>query len=273
MSRTCLEVWGDPIAHSRSPALHRAAYALLGLDWSYERRRVAAGDFAARFAELDERWRGLSVTMPLKEEALAAADAADRYARVTGAANTVLLADEVRVFNTDVPGIVAAFGEHGVSTVGSARILGAGATASSALVALAEMGAERIEVRARRPERASGLVRIAEECGVGLRVSALDAAVEPVTATVATLPSGVTLPPELSAPLAAEGGALLDAAYAPWPSALASIWQDAPVISGLSMLLHQAVRQVRIFLHGDPEAVLPEEAAVVDVMRSALMGD
>ncbi len=273
MSRTRLEVWGDPISHSRSPALHRAAYAQLGLDWSFERRRVTADSFVATLGGLDERYRGISVTMPLKEEAFRAAHEIDRFAELTGAVNTLLLGETRRGFNTDVPGLVDAFGENGITGVSTARVLGAGATAASAVVALAELGAARIEVRARRPERAAPLLLLGERLSVEVIADTLDANVSSVDATVATLPSGTVLDDGVAARLARSGGALLDAAYAPWPSALASVWGDAPVISGLLMLLHQAVRQVRIYTSGDPDAALADEAAVVAVMRSALMED
>nr|WP_223172690.1 shikimate dehydrogenase [Microbacterium sp. NIBRBAC000506063] len=273
MSDTRLEVWGDPIAHSKSPVLHAAAYAQLGLDWSFERRRVPAGELRSIVDGLDDRWRGLAVTMPLKEEAFRAADSVDRFARLTGAVNTLLLGSTRRGFNTDVVGLVDAFRENGVDGIGNARILGAGATAASSVIALAELGATRIDVRARRPERAAHLLRIGEELGVEVTASDLSAPVGPVDATVATLPSGTALDAATAEALATGGGVLLDAAYAPWPSALASSWNGAPVISGLLMLLHQAVRQVRIFTSGEPEEALPGEEAVVEVMRTALMGD
>lgn len=273
VSDTRLEVWGDPIAHSKSPVLHAAAYAQLGLDWSFERRRVPAGELRSIVDGLDDRWRGLAVTMPLKEEAFRAADSVDRFARLTGAVNTLLLGSTRRGFNTDVVGLVDAFRENGVDGIGNARILGAGATAASSVIALAELGATRIDVRARRPERAAHLLRIGEELGVVVTASDLSAPVGPVDATVATLPSGTALDAATAEALAAGGGVLLDAAYAPWPSALASSWNGAPVISGLLMLLHQAVRQVRIFTSGEPEEALPGEEAVVEVMRTALMGD
>lgn len=265
-----LAVWGDPIAHSKSPALHAAAYRVLGLDWDYGRRRVDEAGFAAALGGLDASWRGLSLTMPLKEEAYRAATFRDRHADATGAVNTLLLGDRPVGFNTDVGGIVDALAEGGVSAVGTARILGAGATAASALVALVEMGAARVEVRARRPDRAAGLSRRGEQLGVAVEAVAMDAVAPPVDLTIATLPSATALPYDVAAPLAESGGVLFDAAYAPWPSALASSWSDEPALSGLGMLLHQAVRQIRIFLQGDPTAPLPDEPAVIAAVRTAL---
>lgn len=268
MSVARLAVWGDPIDHSRSPALHSAAIRALGLDWHYGRRRVDAAGFSAAFGRLDDSWRGLSLTMPLKEQAFRAAETRDRHAELTGAVNTLLLDGSPSGFNTDVGGIIDAFAEDEVRSVSRARILGAGATASSALVALAEMGAHSIDIRARRPERAQVLCALGERLGVEVGVGGFAAEVDPVDVTIATLPGGAVL--DGSAAFASGGGTLLDVAYAPWPSALAASWSSGRVISGLAMLLHQAVRQVRVFVHGSPLHELADEAAVLAAMRAAL---
>lgn len=267
---TRLAVWGDPIAHSKSPALHAAAYGVLGLDWEYDRRQVTAADFTEALGGLDDTWRGLSLTMPLKEEAFRAATTRDAHAESTGAVNTLLLGDQVAGYNTDVGGIIDALSEAGVTAVRKVRILGAGATAASALVAVAELGAAHVEVTARRPPRAAHLVEVGARLGVVVEPRALDDATLDADLTIATLPSGSVLPAKIAESLAARGGILFDAAYAPWPSALAVAWGDGPVVSGLGMLLHQAVRQIRIFRHGDPLEPLPREADVVAAMRSAL---
>ncbi|MEV7630828.1 shikimate dehydrogenase [Microbacterium sp. NPDC089318] len=271
--RTRLAVWGDPIAHSRSPQLHLAAYRRLGLDWTYERRQVGARDFAGALASLDDSWLGLSLTMPLKEVALAAADELDRHATLTGAVNTLLLGDSVRGFNTDVGGIVDAFTHAGITAVRDARILGAGATAASALVALGDLGATEVEVRARRPEAVDRLLPTAQALGVRLTTVDFSAPASDVDVTVATLPSGTVLDSAIATPLAAVGGTLFEAAYAPWPSALAALWPSTNVISGFEMLLFQAVRQIRVFRYGDQQHELPAEAVTVDIMRSASMED
>ncbi|UNK72455.1 shikimate dehydrogenase [Microbacterium sp. H1-D42] len=278
IERTRLAVWGDPISHSRSPQLHAAAYRLLGLDWTYDRRQVDADGFAAALGSLDESWRGLSLTMPLKEVAHAAADERDRHAELTGAVNTLLLTAGPdgtvrRGFNTDVGGIVDAFTHAGSASIGRARILGAGATAASALVAVHELGATRVDVRARRPEAAQGLRRIADALGVTLTVQNLSAPASDVDATIATLPSGTVLDDDIMTPLVAVGGTLFEAAYAPWPSALAAQWPAANVISGFEMLLYQAVRQIRIFRDGSQEHPLPDEDVIVAAMRSRAMED
>ena len=128
---------------------------MLGLDWTYERRRVDEGGFAGALASLDETWRGLSLTMPLKGAAFAAARIRGRRAELTGAVNTLLLTpDGPRGFNTDVGGIVALSARRASSRVERARIVGAGATATSALVALSR--ARRDAGRGRRPTTGGG---------------------------------------------------------------------------------------------------------------------
>lgn len=270
MIRHRLAVWGDPIAHSKSPQLHAAAYAVLGLDWEYSRRQVTESGFVDAVGELDDSWRGLSLTMPLKEQAHRAARALDRHAELTGAVNTLLLGDDVRGFNTDVGGIVDALADDGLTAVERVRILGAGATASSALVAAVEMGATRVDVRARRPERAAPLIDLGARLEIEVSVQGFDSGRDPVELTIATLPGGTTIDSDTVSRLSAAGGVLFDVAYSPWPSALASGWAGGPAVSGLGMLLHQAVRQIRVFRHGDPMRALPDEDAVVDAMRAVL---
>src|SRR5215213_7988900 len=97
-----LAVLGSPISHSKSPALHRAAYARLGLDWQYSAIEMDGAGLAEFLQTRDAAWRGLSLTMPLKQDVLPLLDDLDEIARLTHAANTVLLAGGVRRgFNTD----------------------------------------------------------------------------------------------------------------------------------------------------------------------------
>ncbi len=270
MIRDQLAVWGDPIAHSRSPLLHAAAYGVLGLDWDYGRRRVDGAGFADALASLDGSWRGLSLTMPLKEHAHRAADSLDDHARLTGAVNTLLLGDRRSGFNTDVGGIVDALADEGIGAPKSVRILGAGATAASALAAVAECGARDVEIRARRPDAAAALQELGGRLGVDVQVDVFAAPTATVDLTIATLPSGTTLDDGAAERLSRSGGVLFDVAYAPWPSSLAARWRDGRALSGQGMLLRQAVRQIRIFLGGDQGARLPQEDDVVRAMRAAL---
>ncbi|WP_372967135.1 shikimate dehydrogenase [Microbacterium sp.] len=270
MSASRLAVWGDPIAHSKSPQLHAAAYEVLGVPWEYTRRRVDADGFSDALAGLDDSWRGLSLTMPLKEQAFRASTALDRHARLTGAVNTLLLTDGRRGFNTDVGGIVDALGAEGIRGLDRVRILGAGATAASALVASVDLGATAVDLRARRPERAAGLVALGGQLGVAVTATSFDVPLEPVDLTIATLPSGTILDDRVAAEVSGCGGVLFDVAYSPWPSALATAWAGGRALSGEGMLLRQAVRQIRIFVHGDQGIPLSSEAAVVEAMQAVL---
>ncbi len=276
LTGTHLAVWGDPIAHSLSPRLHAAAYAVLGLEWQYGRRRVGEDAFEAALAGLDASWRGLSLTMPLKAAAARASLTRDAHATATGAVNTLLLSPNGRRgFNTDVGGLVRALAEQGVTGVSAARVLGAGATATSAVVALVELGARRIEVVARRPAAAAPLLDLGAALGAEVVAAPFErAAPSPVEVTVATLPGGTDLGP-VARPLAAAGGLLVDVVYGHWPTPLAQSWEAAgqAAVSGRGMLLHQALLQVRVFVHGEPDAVLPDEPAVLAAMRDALVGD
>lgn len=272
---TGAEVWGDPIDHSLSPTLHRAAYAQLGWDWTYERRRVSEAAFAGQLAVREPAVRGLSLTYPLKASAWGAAATRDERAELTGALNTLEFSSGApRGFNTDVGGIVADLSEHDFAGIRSARIIGSGATATSALVALAEMGVGEVDVVSRREPRA--LIDLAPR--LGLHVSDRrfdDADLAAVDLTIATLPGGAELPGSAADSLAVAGGTLYDVVYGHWPTALAGAWQQRGglAIAGIGMLLHQAVLQIRVFATGDVDAPLPDEAAVVASMRRALMGD
>lgn len=279
-----LAVWGDPIAHSLSPRLHGAAYRALGLEWTFERVRVPEVGFDGVLAGLDASWRGLAITMPLKERAWRASAWRDRRAELTGAVNTLLLpgagvprADGVPTdapigFNTDVGGIVAALADERITGIASVRLVGAGATSASALVAAGEMGARHATIVARRPERAQPLVALAERLGISGAVEPFGGPHAPADLTVCALPGGTVLPDEHADALATAGGPLFDVAYHPWPSHLASRWTER-AIPGHGMLLHQAVLQVRVFTTGSVETPLASEDDVRAAMRSALMGD
>lgn len=277
-----LAVLGSPILHSRSPALHRAAFGVLGLDWRYEAHEVRSGALASFIDVLGSEWRGLSLTMPLKHEVLPLIDDLDRVASLTGAVNTVLITPGTNSrilsgFNTDVAGIVRALAESGIGSARHVTLLGAGATASSALVAAAELGAEDVAVIVRDPERALTLTGLGHTLGLSVTVSALSqlAQARPTSdLVISTLPGGSSLPGEFS-PELRRNVPLFDVAYSPWPSALAASWIDGGgvVLSGLGMLLHQALIQDRIFVSGDPLIPLDDEDAVLSAMRGALSRD
>ncbi len=257
-------VLGSPIAHSLSPALHAAAYAALGLaDWHYGRHECVEAGLPAFVDGLGPEWAGLSLTMPLKRVALEVADEVTPLAAATGAANTLVLRDGRRVaHNTDVHGIVAALA--GVEPGSRAVVLGAGGTAQAALAALRELGVDDVAVLVRDTGRTAELRAAAERLGVAPVVD--DALADPVRARAALAGADVvisTLPRGAADDLHAPAAVVLDVVYSPWPTPFAGAAgaQGARVVSGLEMLLHQAVAQVEL-MTGHP--------GPVDTMRDAL---
>lgn len=240
-------VAGSPIAHSLSPALHHAAYGFLGLDWEYGRYELVADQLAGFVADCDASWRGLSMTMPLKVAALELGEV-DEVARLAMAGNTLVFgADGVRrVYNTDVAGLVNALAAAGLGDVSDAVILGAGATARSTVVSLARLGVRQITVVARTPAKAAPLVSLAESLGMGLTVRPW---AEPAVGSdllISTAAAGAV--DGRAAEWVSVSGAVFDVVYDPWPTALAQAAADRgrTVLSGLDLLVHQAVLQVAL---------------------------
>jgi shikimate dehydrogenase len=237
-------VLGSPIEHSLSPALHRAAYTQLGLDWTYDKLEIDQHRLASFVAGLDESWRGLSLTMPLKVAVLELGEV-DQLAQLAGAGNTLILeADTRRVYNTDVGGL--AWAVRQVTTVPLPRvtILGTGATASAALIAAAQLGAQQVTVAARTPSRAEPLRALSRELGVELEIRPWWARLPQTNLAVSTVVSGAA---DTIAPSVADSTPLIvDAIYDPWPTVLATTAQQAgcTVISGRDLLIGQALLQI-----------------------------
>lgn len=265
---------GSPIAHSKSPIIQRAAFDVLGLDWAYGAVEMTGDRLGSFIDGLDATWRGLSLTMPLKRDVIPLLSQRHELVDLVGGANTVLLTDDgLAGFNTDVQGAIVAFRDAGVTHLDYVHILGAGATASSILVAVARLGASRVLVSARTPEKASDLVDIGHKLGIDVTVRAwgvMDRSLIAPDAIVSTLPGGAN--DMLFAGPIREQSVLFDVAYDPWPSELAKAWNEVggTVISGLDLLINQAVGQLRIFVAGDLEQPLVDEPAVVAAMRSAV---
>jgi shikimate dehydrogenase len=272
--RRRLAVLGSPIAHSKSPAIHRAAYAALGLDWQYDAVDVTGESLPSFIASCDETWRGLSLTMPLKRDVLPLLDYRDPLVDIVGGANTVLFADDgLHGFNTDVAGVQRSFRDAGVESLGVVHVLGAGATAASVIAGVAGLGATGVVVSARTPARALPLVELGDALEVPVTVIPWEVAGSTPAAVVSTVPGGAE---PLHFPRAVRAASVLfDVAYDPWPSALALQWADAggTVIPGIELLLNQALAQVRIFVGGNPDLQLEGEDAVVAAMRAAVWED
>ncbi|GAA2990578.1 MULTISPECIES: shikimate dehydrogenase [Streptomyces] len=242
-------VLGSPIAHSLSPVLHRAAYAELGLDtWSYDRFDIDEAALPGFVEGLDSSWAGLSLTMPLKRAVIPLLDRISDTAASVEAVNTVVLTEDGRRTgdNTDIPGMVAALRERGVDKVESAAILGAGATASSALAALAGICTGPVTAYVRSAARADEMRGWGERLGVDVRTADWTDAAQGLRAplVIATTPAGTT--DALAQAVPETPGTLFDVLYEPWPTVLASRWTEAgaPVVGGLDLLVHQAVLQV-----------------------------
>lgn len=259
-------VLGSPIAHSRSPQLHLAAYRALGLDsWTYDRIECTADELPGLVGNFGPEWVGVSVTMPSKFAALRFADEHTYRAELVGAANTLVRTDSGwRADNTDVDGVTGALGEAS----GHAIVVGSGGTAPAVVVGLVELGVQRITLVARDRGKVAAVVDLASRIGVESRwcdingpdlkdvVASADAVVNTIPADVAAQYAAVLS----STPV------LLDAIYDNWPTPLAAAVEaeGGRVIGGLQMLLNQAFAQVEQFT-GMPA---PKEA-----MRAALLGD
>lgn len=250
-------VIGQPIAHSKSPALHRAAYRLLGVDIDYQRIEVAPENLAEFVARVrsDGDWAGVSVTMPHKAAMLRLVDENDVEAVRTGALNTVVVdrADaRLRGRNTDIVGIVKALGHSGMDTVEGAVLLGGGGTARAALAALELMGCQTVVCYLRDPAKGASLVEFAGSLGLDLGILPFsEAAGLDAELLISTLPPGAAdrFADRVCSVPRTPGKLVLDVAYQPWPSRLGQAWTESGgvAVSGLEMLLYQAVEQVAAF--------------------------
>lgn len=262
-------VLGSPIAHSLSPVLHLAAYVSLGLDgWRYRAIECDEKALSDVLRALDaEGLAGASLTMPLKRAVLPMLARVDDVTDTVGAANTVLFGDvagDWQGANTDVPGMVAALRRAGVPEASAPCVLGAGATAASALAALAGLGAEAVDVVARRPEAVDELTVVATRLGLRLSAHPWERALPALAdadVVVSTTPAGAT--DAIAGGLGERmSGVLFDVVYVPWPTALAAAWSGhgGRVVGGLELLVQQAAVQVEL-MTGRP--------APVDAMREA----
>lgn len=260
-------VVGSPIAHSLSPAIHRAAYRYLGLSWTYAAVQVDEQQFPSYLSGLDASWRGLSVTMPLKRVALARAAQSSDLASTVGAANTLVRRADGSWFadNTDVPGAVAALTERGIDRPRSVSIWGGGATAASMLAAMAFLDAQQTTVHARSETRARPALAVAAALAHPADYAAWEYhAIDPSSdLVVCTAPAGaIDSMVEAIVGRSTAGRTLFDVVYDPWPTALAAAWaaRGGKVVSGLDLLVHQARGQVIVMTGYD---------VPVDVLRDA----
>lgn len=271
-------VLGSPIEHSKSPLIHTTAYGVLDLDWDYDKFEVRRGGLKRFLGELDADWSGFSVTMPLKDEAFRLVDSRDEFATLTGVVNTLVKTETGWAgYNTDVFGIVQAIGTADLGELKDFLVIGSGATAKSTVVAIRELSpAGNVKVFARNAQARGELVQFAKSLGLqASSVTKLKPTASAADLVIATLPGGAldTASKKLSSWFGFKpAGAVLDVAYSPWPSQFAQHWSQLqkPAISGLDMLMWQAIGQLRIFTSGDSATPLPNEIAVVEAIRHAL---
>jgi shikimate dehydrogenase len=264
---------GSPIAHSLSPVLHRAAYAELGLDWTYDAEELRSEGLEEFLGSLDATWRGLSLTMPLKRTVLPLLDQVSDRARRAGAANTVVL-DEGRRSgdNTDIPGAAAAIRERYDGPLERAVVLGGGATATSVVHALADLGCTRVTLLVRDVARAAETVAAAsrhpEQPEVEVRLFGTGPV--PADILVSTVPSGGQSAQVLA--LAESAPVVFDVVYDPWPTPLASyaVGTGRLVVSGLDLLVHQASLQVRLMTGRLGPLARMRAAGEAELVRRAL---
>lgn len=264
-------VAGSPIAHSLSPVLHRAAISVLGVDATYEAIDVSESQFPTFFTTLDSSFGGLSLTMPLKQVVRTFVSHQCHVSILTGSVNTAVRTPEGwHGFNTDVWGATTALRHHFGDGFDRVIILGGGATASSMVVVAHDMGADALEIVVREPWRAERVAELARQLGMSVAVTRLGDTVASADVLISTLPHGAALSPESLETL--DAGALFDVVYNPWPSALGLEWEarGLPTLSGLSMLVFQALRQARIFYGDSVDEQLPDEGHVLTAMRAAV---
>ncbi|MFW0790468.1 shikimate dehydrogenase [Gordonia sp. CPCC 205333] len=249
-------VLGKPIGHSRSPDLHLAAYAALGLDdWTYERLECDAVELPGLVDSLDESYVGLSVTMPGKFAALRYATDVSERAALVGSANTLVRTERGWYADcTDIDGMSGALVEVGADLASHPRavVIGAGGTALPTIAALAAAGTRQLTIVARDRDRARRTFEVADELGMSTTYLPFEASSELTDVVVDAAVTVSTVPADASTTLAAAlapAPRLVDVIYAPWPTPLAEAVTShgGTVVGGLVMLLNQAYRQVELF--------------------------
>jgi shikimate dehydrogenase len=267
-------VLGSPVRHSLSPALHRAAYEELGLaGWTYEAIECDEARLPGLLDECGPEWAGLSLTMPLKRAVLPLLDVAAPTVADVGGANTVIFVAGARHgHNTDVQGIVTALAAAGLSAAGPVLILGAGATARSALAAVRRLGADRATVAVRDPGRAGELLATAERLGLTVQLTDFGASAGARSwhLVISTVPPGAA---DLYAQRILRADlvpfAVLDVVYQTWPTALATAAEQtgAVVVGGFELLLHQAARQVELMTARTAPTAAMRRAGAAELRR------
>jgi shikimate dehydrogenase len=272
-------VLGSPVGHSMSPVLHRAAYRALGLSgWTYEAIECDEARLPGLLDRCGPDWAGVSLTMPLKRAVLPLLDTTEPLAAEVGGANTVIFAAGARHgHNTDVPGMITTFTTAGIPAAGPALILGAGATACSALAALRGLGGSEATVAVRDQARAADLLAAARRLGMTVRLTefggqAASGSWHLLISTVPARAADIYAERMLHADLVPR--AVLDVVYHPWPTRLAAAAEQtgAAVIGGFELLLRQAARQVELMTARTAPTAAMRRAGRAELQRRSGQG-
>jgi shikimate dehydrogenase len=268
MTRKHFAVIGSPIEHSLSPKIHSAAYQFLGLDWDYTGFEVKEDGLSSFLATTGSHLAGISVTMPLKNEAAAIATSSDSIVEKLGVANTLLKTQAgYSAYNTDVFGIQQALAGAWVEGMESIAILGAGATAQSALYAASANSPDaKVAVYARDVSRTEAMSSLAASLGVTLEIRELSSFSNSHNLTISTIPSSAL--DDLVA--GNKDGWFLNASYSSKDSTFTKQFRAERAVAGETMLIWQAIAQIRIFLTGSANVDIDNEAGLFAKMSGAL---
>jgi len=261
-------VLGSPIAHSLSPIIHQCAYEILGWSWRYERHEVASGGLERFLGDHQGEFRGLSLTMPLKEEAVALLTDASDLAKRISAVNTIVF-DELGAhgFNTDVQGFVDALSHHGIVIPEIVSILGGGATSRAAIAAV-DGKAGRIDVYSRSEHRARALVNATSESIVKVKPWSAVGEAFAAPLIIGTTPKGAT--DDLH--VVESSNTYFESLYSPWPTPLLARWRafGGKGLDGLDLLVWQAIGQLEVMAF-DSRDVSSSRGELHDQMRAAAL--
>jgi len=272
-------IFGFPVEHSLSPAMHNAAFKALGIDATYAKRAVAPDTLAAALKSfVADGFSGANVTVPHKEAVMALLDEVEPAARAIGAVNTIVReGDLLRGCNTDARGLAESLREASVSLQGArVVVLGAGGAARAAVVGLGQAGATSVVIAARRADRASALAAELREVATthvrgtdmneGLReaLSKATLLVQATSATLASDPNAGAFAESIPVEVMPSDATVIDLVYKPRVTTLIQRAQHRGLrtVDGLGMLLHQGALAFSLWT---------KQPAPIDVMRAALL--
>jgi shikimate dehydrogenase len=259
-------VLGSPISHSLSPQLHKVAYDFLKINAEYTRYEVQSGDLP-KFLALHPELNSLSLTMPLKEEALKITDAISPISNQIKSGNTLSKKDgKWSLTSTDVEGFLMALAANNVKLSESIVILGSGATARAVAAAIdsdKSIQSRQIHIVHRNPDRESGMRLAAPSSELIFHSWDSSKLLNEVSLVVNTSPAGAA--DVFCADLSKPAGVYFEALYNPWPTALLKKFNDLgqQTIDGIELLVHQGISQIEIF-----SGVKVDRKTLSEIMRS-----